>query len=863
MTGRRDALLVATSSYRHQPFRQLMAPLNDVKSLCGVFADPDLGGFRVSTILNKDAHVILEQVETFCADREPDDTVLLYFSCHGFTSDTGDLFLVARNTKRDRLLSTGVPDTFLSSVLRRCRASTRILILDCCFGGAFNTGLLAKGDVNTVNIKATFANAGSGLVVLTASNARESAFEEVGDGGQRRSVFTRTLVEGISTGEADLDQDGFISPTDLCGFANTRIVTNQSHQTPTITTIGVQGKIFIAKAKPRPPATNLETAPGLGVAPGRRLDLRPWVRVHEAGPDGANPAVAAVTAMETNLAYQGSPVSLSARYIYAKANQLAGLKADAELGIAWDVLPRVLTDFGTVPESVWPYQSGDWKLPKGKTLAALGKEAAKFKARLVPVRSLGALIDELNHGRPVLSGFTVFETTWMTELVAKTGVIGLPKPDDQSLGAVAVTIVDVDEAARALRFAHTWGPSWGDRGFGTMSFDAAEKMLGFDRMWSVELDVAACGRFRWDLTDVRPAPPARAAPAVPAPPPGLAPVAGQSSARGAPGERRIRRPLVEGAITSARKTATAANEAARAPKPSADGLLRIVYDGRLLGASYARLDPATVLRQEGGKASADPAANQVFEALGAFHACLTEAFGRSSWDGHGAPYRAIVHYGRDFDNAFWDGGAEVIVLGDGDGRLMRGFYGLDVVAKDVGNALVSSMTSLSYQGQSGALFTGLSLAVASMVKQHAAGQTAAEADWLVGAGLLAEGVKGRALSDLLHPGTAYDDPGLGADPMVGHMEQYVKTSEDQGGIRINSGIPARAFALAATAVAGPSWQKVGLAWYRAMESPKLTARATFASFAGLTAAAAEDVAVADAIAQAWHDVGVKVTTRWR
>jgi Zn-dependent metalloprotease len=116
------------------------------------------------------------------------------------------------------------------------------------------------------------------------------------------------------------------------------------------------------------------------------------------------------------------------------------------------------------------------------------------------------------------------------------------------------------------------------------------------------------------------------------------------------------------------------------------------------------------------------------------------------------------------------------------------------------------------------------------------------------------------LSDLLHPGTAYDDPGLGADPTVGHLDQFVKTRQDQGGVHVNSGIPARAFALAATAVGGPSWQRVGPAWYRAMESPKLTARATFAGFARLTVAAAEDASVAAAIRDAWHTVGVTVRT---
>jgi hypothetical protein len=468
---------------------------------------------------------------------------------------------------------------------------------------------------------------------------------------------------------------------------------------------------------------------------------------------------------------------------------------------------------------------------------------------LQPVRSRQELIEELNRGRPVLSGFKVFESTWMTTSMSRMGVIEQPKPEDVERGTVAVTIVDVDEAKKILRFAHTWGPSWGDRGFGTMSLEAAKTMLALDKMWSVEVDVADHSPFDWGLTDFGSA---SINLQLSAEAPGLGPRESQPT-QGS-GRTSVERPVSRPAVEPIRRA-----RGPSAPKPSADGLLRIVYDGRMLGASYAELDPTTVLRQEGGKVSADSAANKVFEALGAFHVCMTEAYGRNSWDDRGGAYRAIVHYGRDFAQAFWDG--RVAVLGDGDGVLLTGFYNLDVVAKEFGNAVVKATTRLAYQGQSGALFNGLSLVIASMVKQHAADQTAADADWLFGAELLAEGVNGRALVDLLNPGTAYDDPGLGKDPTIGHMDAYVRPSAGQDGIHVNCGIPARAFALAATAVGGPSWQRVGLSWYRAMQSPKLTASATFAKFAGLTVAAADGGDVADAIRAAWSEVGVTTLGR--
>ena len=180
--------------------------------------------------------------------------------------------------------------------------------------------------------------------------------------------------------------------------------------------------------------------------------------------------------------------------------------------------------------------------------------------------------------------------------------------------------------------------------------------------------------------------------------------------------------------------------------------------------------------------------------------------------------RAVVHYGEAFVNGFWDGSAKVAVLGDGDGTVFNGFYSPDVVAKEFANAVVQVETSLTYAGQSGSLLDALSLVVASMAKQHAARQTATEADWLIGTELFPPRVKARALYSLLDPGSAYDDPMLGKDVTVGNFKDYVKTKDDNGGVHVNSGIPARAFALSARASGDHSWTRAGLVWYRTMTS---------------------------------------------
>jgi Zn-dependent metalloprotease len=71
------------------------------------------------------------------------------------------------------------------------------------------------------------------------------------------------------------------------------------------------------------------------------------------------------------------------------------------------------------------------------------------------------------------------------------------------------------------------------------------------------------------------------------------------------------------------------------------------------------------------------------------------------------------------------------------------------------------------------------------------------------------------------PGTAHDDPLLGKNPQPAHMDDYVRTFEDNGGLHINPGIPNRAFYLAATALGGHAWEKAGCIWHDTLRDQRL------------------------------------------
>jgi Zn-dependent metalloprotease len=186
-----------------------------------------------------------------------------------------------------------------------------------------------------------------------------------------------------------------------------------------------------------------------------------------------------------------------------------------------------------------------------------------------------------------------------------------------------------------------------------------------------------------------------------------------------------------------------------------------------------------------------------------------------------------------------------------------------MIAKEFAMGLVQAETTLPYEGQQGALFQSLGMVFASMAVQYHAGETAGNADWLLGKGIFGPHVfRAFALFSLLSPGSAYDDDELGGrDRQVAHFSEYQKTDADNGGVHINCGIPNRAFALAAKGARGKSWESVGKVWYATVSSGKLGPKTTFRKFAEDTIAHGETLfptrpRIATSIAAAWREVGV-------
>ncbi|MZD09303.1 peptidase M4 family protein [Streptomyces sp. SID5785] len=320
---------------------------------------------------------------------------------------------------------------------------------------------------------------------------------------------------------------------------------------------------------------------------------------------------------------------------------------------------------------------------------------------------------------------------------------------------------------------------------------------------------------------------------------------------------RARRTLERDATERHRRREAALVRTAVAPPaaPPADAKpRRTVHD-----AAHGTTLPGTKVRGEGDEPGADATVNRAYAGLGATFELYLNTYARYSIDGHGLPLDATVHYDRDYNNAFWNG--EQMVFGDGDGEIFLDFtLPVDVIGHELTHGVTQYTANLTYAGQAGALNESLSDVFGSLIKQYTLNQTATEADWLIGAGLLAPDVQGVALRSMKAPGTAYDDDVLGKDPQPADMDHYVDTEEDNGGVHINSGIPNHAFYLLATELGGQAWERAGQIWFDTLTGGDLATDAGFADFARLTAAAARTRYGAgdetQAVLKAWEQVGV-------
>jgi hypothetical protein len=242
----RYALIVAIDTYGDPKLRRLRAPARDAEALADVLRDPEIGGFEVDLASNETDASLRRRIAAFFSDRARDSLLLLHFSCHGLKDDSGQLYFAAADTEVAHLDATAIPAEFVSRQMARSRSKNVVMLLDCCYSGAIARGLRFRaGDSVDVNDHL----GGSGRAIITASNSMEYAFE--GDeltGEGRPSVFTSAVVKALETGEADRDQDSWISVRELYDYVCEEVREVTPNQRPNMLS-HLEGELFVARSR--------------------------------------------------------------------------------------------------------------------------------------------------------------------------------------------------------------------------------------------------------------------------------------------------------------------------------------------------------------------------------------------------------------------------------------------------------------------------------------------------------------------------------------------------------------------------------------------------------------------------------------
>ncbi|MDX3536498.1 M4 family metallopeptidase [Streptomyces sp. MB09-01] len=325
-------------------------------------------------------------------------------------------------------------------------------------------------------------------------------------------------------------------------------------------------------------------------------------------------------------------------------------------------------------------------------------------------------------------------------------------------------------------------------------------------------------------------------------------------------DREVRQAALDSLLSTARLRGERAVRASWVGAAAGNGR-RTIFDcrrGRFLPS-------AELARSEDGPASSDESVNRAFDGLAKTRDFFRGVLQRNSLDDRGMRLDGYVHFDMHYNNAFWDG--RQMVFGDGDGRLFTDFTGsLDVIAHELTHGVTEFTAGLAYHNQSGALNESMSDVFGTLVKQWSLNQSAETADWLIGADVFTPGIDADALRSMKAPGQAYDNALFGKDPQPDHMRNFANLPDndrgDYGGVHINSGIPNKAFYLAAARIGGFAWGAPGVIWYEALKASGVDtqfqdfADTTYQKAAGLYGdGSAEQLAVLSA----WQEVGIRIS----
>ncbi|XCN72502.1 MAG: DUF1566 domain-containing protein [Candidatus Electrothrix aestuarii] len=244
MAEKRYAILIASSEYSAESgLSPLRCPEHDVDALDAILSSPDFGNFTETFVFrNAPSYEILPKLNSVLSNAGKDDLVLIYFSGHGKLNRLGHLCLATVNTDSKALEATSIRASTIKSYFDISYSRKKILLLDCCYSGAAGEEFVrTKGGVNE---ELQLMSSGQGTFIMTASSGIQTAVEKEGD---QYGLFTKHLVVGIRSGEADKDEDGFVDMQELYEYVHEK-VREDGAQEPMKWDLHVKGKLVVARS---------------------------------------------------------------------------------------------------------------------------------------------------------------------------------------------------------------------------------------------------------------------------------------------------------------------------------------------------------------------------------------------------------------------------------------------------------------------------------------------------------------------------------------------------------------------------------------------------------------------------------------
>ncbi|MFY0655026.1 MAG: caspase family protein [Cyclobacteriaceae bacterium] len=180
---------------------------------------------------------------------DPDDAVIIHVSSHGVLDSEMDYYLAMHDMDFNNPAAGGLSYDFLEEAISKIPSRKKILMLDACHSGELDKEEFEvssssidteKGEVkfrsvgNQVNSKSIgFDNSlelskrifsdmkrSSGTLVLSSAGAVEYALES---DEWKNGVFTFSILQGLQEGEADLNDDGEITFSELREYVTDQV----------------------------------------------------------------------------------------------------------------------------------------------------------------------------------------------------------------------------------------------------------------------------------------------------------------------------------------------------------------------------------------------------------------------------------------------------------------------------------------------------------------------------------------------------------------------------------------------------------------------------------------------------------------